>query len=108
MKEPMNVLLVEDNEGHAQLIKPRCAARPQYKVQHATCVADALRAMSARQVDVALVDLSLPDSSGKATVAAIRARFQDLPIIALTSLADDELALGVLDEGHKIICRRTR
>ena len=96
----MNVLLVEDNEGHARLIKSALRrASPRYEVQHALSVADALQAMLARPIDVALLDLTLPDSSGTATVAAIRGGCRDLPIVVLTSLADDEMALGVMDEG---------
>lgn len=100
MLEHLNVLLVEDNDGHARLVQSVLRrARPLYEVHHAPTVADALRLMATRTMDVALVDLTLPDSSGTETVSAIRGGCRDLPIIVLTSLADDKMALGVMDQG---------
>lgn len=100
MNQSLNVLLVEDDEGHARLTQAALhRAHPQAKVRHVACVAEAVSAMSERQFDVALLDLALPDSRGAATVATIRAACRELPIVVLTSLADEGTALGVLDEG---------
>ncbi len=100
MTRDMRVLLLEDNEGHARLIQRALnRAAGNYEVQHTTRLADALEQLTAGNQDVALVDLTLPDSRGAETVAAMRGGCRDLPIVVLTSLADDEMALAVLKQG---------
>lgn len=100
MTRDMRVLLLEDNEGHARLIQLALGrAAGSYEVQHTTRLADALAQLTNGSQDVALVDLTLPDSRGAETVAAMRSGCRDLPIVVLTSLADDEMALAVLKQG---------
>ena len=48
------------------------------------------------ECDVLLLDLGLPDSSGLETVAAVRREFPDIPIVVLTGLADEEIALEAM------------
>jgi DNA-binding response OmpR family regulator len=50
-------------------------------------------------VDAVLLDLSLPDSQGFETFSRLRAQAPDVPVIVLTSLEDEELALGAAREG---------
>jgi PAS domain S-box-containing protein len=50
-------------------------------------------------IDAILLDLRLSDSSGLETVIAIRDASPDVPIIVLTALASDELAIDALQAG---------
>jgi two-component system, NarL family, sensor histidine kinase UhpB len=56
-------------------------------------------AVRLKDYDAALLDLSLPDSQGLATFEGLRAEAPRLPLIALTGLEDEELALKALQGG---------
>ncbi len=100
MKNDIAVLLVEDNEGHAQLVQ-RALARGggSYDVQWVQSMRNALAALISTRVDIVLSDLTLPDSQGVDTVAALRNQQRHLPLVVLTSLSDDAVAMAALDHG---------
>lgn len=52
-----------------------------------------------RRFDVVLLDLSLPDSSGVDTVKEFRKAVPDIPVVVLSKLDDEELALQALAAG---------
>jgi len=94
------VLLVEDDAGDAILVERtllRCQQR--FSLQHCECLEDALITVAEDQFDVALLDLSLPDSLGLSAVDKIRERAPNIPIVVLTGLADDNLAMQSLEQG---------
>ncbi|MEX2287667.1 MAG: hybrid sensor histidine kinase/response regulator [Planctomycetaceae bacterium] len=94
------ILLIEDNPGDAELLKRALShARTKFDVQTAVDLAEGLRATSADSWDVILADLSLPDSYGLDTVRELRRCAPLLPIVVLTSLDCDDVALSSLDEG---------
>ena len=91
----VRVLVVEDNAGDAELIILALAesTRPQFHVTHATTLAEArehLRRDPA--IDVILLDLSLPDAAGEATVTRMRDAAPNLPIVIMTGFDDPEFA----------------
>jgi diguanylate cyclase (GGDEF)-like protein len=94
------VLLVEDDAGDAILVERtllRC--QQQFSLQHCECLEDALNRLADNEFDVALLDLSLPDSFGLSALDKIRERAQDIPIVVLTGLSDDNLAMQSLEQG---------
>jgi two-component system cell cycle response regulator len=101
----MAILVVEDDAGDFGLIKAYVKkAAPGLGDKLAPVVwvrtlADAIDAVRQRKPDVVLLDLSLPDSSGLATVQAMRAALPDAPIIVLTGLDDNSLAIAALEAG---------
>ncbi|MTJ11472.1 hybrid sensor histidine kinase/response regulator [Anabaena sp. UHCC 0187] len=52
-----------------------------------------------RKFDVVLLDLSLPDSIGIETLKEYRAAVPDIPVVVLTGLDSDDLALQAMGEG---------
>jgi signal transduction histidine kinase len=52
-----------------------------------------------RRFNVVLLDLSLPDSTGIETLQEYRAAVPHIPVVVLTGLDDEELALRALAEG---------
>lgn len=99
--EPLRLLLVEDNPGDARLIREylREAGASIGAVEHAERLATALERIASADLDVVLLDLSLPDSQGLETLRRIRASDARLPIIVLTGLKDQAVALGAIQEG---------
>ncbi len=95
------ILLVEDNQGDADLIVEYLAepGASRDRIVHVNCLAAAMDSLASRPVDAVLLDLQLPDGMGVDCVAAVRACAQHVPIVVLTGLDDHELALSCLAAG---------
>ncbi len=97
----IHVLLIEDNPGDTRLIRELFAEAKG--VSTALLCADrlssGLQQIAEGGVDVVLLDLSLPDSKGFDTFTKLRERTNDLPVILLTGLDDEELAIRAVREG---------
>jgi diguanylate cyclase (GGDEF)-like protein len=95
------VLLVEDNEGDALLVGRYLSktATTDFTLTTVKCLSEAKDHLLTRDVDCILLDLSLPDAVGLETVAAIRGVAPDVPIIVLTGLNDERMAMASLNEG---------
>lgn len=99
------ILVVEDDPGDFGLI--RALIRLAHHVQSddeepviwAQTLADGVAKAGVQQPDVVLLDLSLPDSSGVATVRAMRTALPDVPIVVLTGHDDSWLAIAALEAG---------
>jgi signal transduction histidine kinase len=99
--ESIKLLLVEDNAGDADLVREWLAeARSiQLLVTHVEELSAAVRASGQQQFDVALLDLSLPDSHGLETLQRMRAACPAVPIVVLTGWQDEEAAVEAVREG---------
>jgi two-component system invasion response regulator UvrY len=60
---------------------------------------DALEIARSGQIDVLLMDLSMPDQNGIDALAAIRARFPDLPVLILSGFPETHYATTLLRQG---------
>ncbi len=99
--DPIRVLLVEDNEGDAELIAELIAERmgPAIDLVHAVRLREACELLERETVDVVLLDLSLPDGHGMESVARMREAAPGLPLVVLTSLDDQPTALAAVHAG---------
>ena len=100
-KPAVRVLLVEDNVGDARLIELALAAArwTRFELERVDTLAAALARASQGGIDVMLLDLSLPDSSGIQTLREAYAQAREIPIVVFTGLDDDELAFNAVNEG---------
>jgi diguanylate cyclase (GGDEF)-like protein/PAS domain S-box-containing protein len=98
---PVSVLLIEDNPEEAELIRAMLAEsrREAFGIEHVVRLQDGLGRLQAGPVDVVLLDFSLPDSSGLASFEHTREAAPHVPIVILTNLDDEELALTAVREG---------
>jgi len=96
-----NVLLIEDNPGDARLVQEMLAEAQaeSFRVYIANSLVTALDALAHEKFDVALVDLSLPDSNGLETLSTIQRHAPTLPIVALTGLKSESMALAAVKQG---------
>ena len=101
MTDQIRVLLVEDNEGDARLMKELIAAAEgaRMELSHVRRLGDALSQLVQETFDVILLDLSLPDSQGLNTVVVTHQAVQDVPILVLSGLDDQDLAIRALQCG---------
>ncbi|MCK9200020.1 MAG: EAL domain-containing protein [Gallionella sp.] len=95
------VLLVEDDPGDANLVRQmlRLGGEGRFDATWVVTLADTRQRLSEGMFDVVLLDLSLPDSSGLATVQACRQLNARLPIIVLTGHDDKVFALQTIEAG---------
>jgi len=100
-KPVVRVLLVEDNPGDVRLIQEALAdARwSQFELERVDTLAAALSRAREGQVDVMLLDLTLPDSHGLETVRRAHAEVPEVPIVVLTGFDDQGVAFGAVNEG---------
>ena len=96
-----NVLLIEDNPGDARLVQEMLADAEgdSYRVHTAASLVAALDALAHERFDVALVDLSLPDSNGLETLLTVQRHAPSLPMVALTGLKSESMALAAVKQG---------
>ena len=99
--EDISVLLVEDNPGDARLFKEALkeAYASKFDLVHCTTLAQALDLLGSTKPDVIVVDLGLPDGLGIEVVKRTHCRAPAVPLVVLTSRADDALGLQALHEG---------
>ncbi len=95
------ILLVEDNPGDARLVREALADAGIGDAPLLTVARldEALRCLALGDIDCVLLDLSLPDSSGLPTLARVYEAAPDVPIVILTGLDDEGLAVGALRSG---------
>lgn len=101
-RELIRILLVEDNLGDAELFQDILDMSPQsqtWNVTHVMRLTEALVQLDCDPVQVILLDLSLPDSQGLQTLVTLREKAPTLPIVVLTSLNDEQLAITAVREG---------
>lgn len=101
----LKILLIEDNPGDARLVEEALcngANAGRHDLEWAPSLEDGLRRLDAGGIDVLLLDLGLPESTGIETFRRACAEASDVPIIVLTSLddewvADSAVAMGAQD-----------
>lgn len=104
-----NILLVEDSETDAYVIKRILEKNlsPSCEVRHAENMAEAESILTEEKsrIDLILLDLGLPDTSGRIETyrrlenAKHKSQLDDIPVVILTSVSDRQLALGIVDSG---------
>ncbi len=103
MNTKLNVLHVEDDPIDAALIQEMLNERrpenSQHTVTHVVSLKDALKSLSANDYNIALVDLRLSDVVGLDNVIALKNQNPDLPIVVLTGMDDEEIAMKSLSHG---------
>jgi PAS domain S-box-containing protein len=106
MNEQIAILLIEDNSADARLIQEamlETARDHQTTTRFKLTVVDRLSAglgvLAQGNVDVILLDLSLPDSEGLSTLLSISIQAPTLPIIVMTGLDDETVTVGALQAG---------
>lgn len=104
---PLRILLVEDNPADADLIREvledldaeATADVATFDLVHVNRLADAEALLADGDIELVLLDLSLPDSQGFDTFLRLARRYPDLPVVVLSGMADETLAVRAVREG---------
>jgi len=99
-EKPMRILLVEDNRADARLIQERLKrSHSQFDLIHAIRLDEALKQLEEDVFDVVLLDLGLPESQGIDTFLRVHGQVPGVPIVILSGLADEALAIDAVKQG---------
>jgi signal transduction histidine kinase len=97
------VLLVEDNQGDAGLVRFALRAESSgdysFSAAHVLRLDEALKLLNEKSFDLVLLDLSLPDGQGLDTLTRIRQAAPELPIVIITGLNDESMAVEAVRRG---------
>jgi len=93
------ILVVDDNRMNCVMAKK--ALEEEYEVYMVYSGTEALAFLEEKDVDLVIMDISMPDISGTETVARIRTyeKWQELPIIFLTADTDPKTEVECLSSG---------
>lgn len=97
----VRVLLIEDNLAEARLLQEilKGVVHRRFQLSHAKRLGEAITQLHAHSFDVALLDLTLPDSTGLASLDVLIQNAPSLPIVVLTNTNDEDLAVEAVRHG---------
>ncbi len=101
MTKNINILLVEDNPGYVLLVQNMLskATESNYKLIHASQLSQGFKYLENGEIDIVLLDLSLPGSKGIDTFLSVHKQFPFIPTVVLTSLDNESTAIKIVKEG---------
>jgi CheY-like chemotaxis protein len=90
VRQSTNILLIEDNKGDAQLVKIYMKdAAFKYELFVADTFFEGMDILNKQEVDIVLLDLSLPDSQGFKTLNKYLENVLNIPVIVLTGVNNE-------------------
>jgi PAS domain S-box-containing protein len=96
------VLLVNADPGERAHLQEMIAAVPRsrFVVAHAvSTLAQAIEQVRSGEIDLVLLSLALPDARGLETFARLHRAVPDVPIMVLSGVEDEEVALQTVHQG---------
>jgi len=97
----IKVLLVEDNDVDAHLTQDLLSewSTEEFEVTWAKTLGEGFTLLSRERFDAVLLDLSLPDAFGLPTVREVHATSPTIPVVVLSGVNDQSLALQAVQQG---------
>ncbi|MFA7255494.1 MAG: diguanylate cyclase [Candidatus Omnitrophota bacterium] len=97
----LKILLVEDDQEFADILRIRLSKEmsPLLEITCLPTLQQALNALAEKTWDLVLLDLMLPDSSGIQTFTALRSQARHTPIVIMSGLDNDALAIDAVRKG---------
>jgi PAS domain S-box-containing protein len=90
VKNTTNILLIEDNKGDVQLVRIYMKdAAFKYELYEADTFFEGSDILSKHEIDIVLLDLSLPDSQGFKTLSRYLEIAPQIPVIVLTGINNE-------------------
>src|SRR6266487_6392995 len=94
------LLIVDDDARYARALGELLTESfTDLFITHVTTLDEACRRVDTGAIDMVILDLGLPDSDGLASLERLNGCVTEIPIIVLTSRADEAVALAALKSG---------
>ncbi len=98
--QPIRVMVVDDHAVVRSGLKAFLMVFDDLElVGEASSGSEAIQLAERTRPDVILMDLIMPDMDGAATTRAVRSRWSDIQVLALTSFREDDLVKSALQAG---------
>jgi two-component system, NtrC family, response regulator AtoC len=99
--ETIRLLIVEDNPVDVLSFKDalRQAKGRNFAISHVETLAESRECLGNGDFDVIVLDLGLPDSLGLGTFLQVRSLAPDLPIVVVSGLDDESVAIEAVKSG---------
>jgi two-component system, cell cycle sensor histidine kinase and response regulator CckA len=96
-----SILLIEDNRAEARLLQEilKGSVLHRANLTHVHRLEEGIAYFGQHPVDVILLDLTLPDSYGLASLDTLLEKAPGVPIVVLTNTNDDDLAVQAVRRG---------
>jgi CheY-like chemotaxis protein len=100
-KKKISILYIEDNSADVVLLRELLSEEQnlEFVLEDVDTLSAGLERLEAGGIDLVLLDLSLPDSQGSTTFFIVREAVKNIPIILMTGLQDEDVALQLVQKG---------
>lgn len=98
IKDPLDILFIDDDEAFGVLVQKRLSRRG-HRIVTARSGAEGMAALAIRRFDVIALDHSLPGETGLDVLARLGDRRERPPVVYVTGSADARVALDALRSG---------
>jgi sigma-B regulation protein RsbU (phosphoserine phosphatase) len=97
----IKILLVEDNPVDVFFLRTVLGkvTGTHFQLETAPNLAAGIERLAAADIDLVILDLTLPDSTGLDTLKGIKSHARDMPIIILSGVDDETLAVNAVHAG---------
>jgi signal transduction histidine kinase len=109
MTERLHILLIEDDDEDAFLIRRTLSesSAAHFSLDRVGRIEEALSALHETKYNVAVLDLTLPDSAGVETVELITNKFPSMPIVVVTDHSDLDVGRQAVRSGAQGFISKT-
>jgi len=107
-KATLKILVVDDNPVDVLWVESRLeeAKSERLEITHVESLEEAEQTLGKQKFEIILLDLGLPDSQGIETFFRIRSSASDIPIVVLTGLYDEAVAIEAVSNGAQdYVCK---
>ena len=97
----IRTLLVEDNADDVFFLSTtlKKVTGTEFELESVPTLAAGIERLAAGDIDLIILDLTLPDSSGLATFEGLKGQARNVPVIILSDLDDETLAVNAVHAG---------
>ncbi|MEZ6129350.1 MAG: response regulator [Planctomycetaceae bacterium] len=103
----VSILVVDDSATDRIRISGLLAKKPDYSVAVASDGSEALQQISAGSFDLVLTDMQMPGMDGLQLVREIKAHHSQIPVILMTGVGSEEIAVQAMKDGAASYVNKT-
>jgi anti-anti-sigma factor len=98
-RQTVDILVVDDSDVDRALVGGLLSGNPDYRLAYASSGREALAQMRHTLPDLVISDLVMPELNGLQLVDQVRQSYPLVPVILLTALGNEDIAIEALEKG---------